>query len=124
MDKAVYHGENFDLGISMYSRRTGNFEYGNNENRKGWHMSDGALYLYNGDQSQYADVYWPTVDPHRLAGITTDHTEGFIPTDGTWNPHVSSKDWVGGSSVLSQYGTVGMDFEGETKSKEILVHLP
>ncbi len=42
MDKAVYHGENFDLGISMYSRRTGNFEYGNNENRKGWHMSDGA----------------------------------------------------------------------------------
>lgn len=119
MDKAVYHGENFDLGISMYSRRTGNFEYGNNENRKGWHMSDGALYLYNGDQSQYADVYWPTVDPHRLAGITTDHTEGFIPTDGTWNPHVSSKDWVGGSSVLSQYGTVGMDFEGETKSGAI-----
>lgn len=37
MDKSVYHGENFDLGISMYSKRTGNFEYGNNENRKGYH---------------------------------------------------------------------------------------
>ncbi len=116
MDKAVYHGENFDLGISMYSKRTGNFEYGNKENLKGWHMSDGALFLYNGDQSQYADVYWPTVDAHRLAGITTDHTEGFIPSDESWGPHTSKKDWVGGSSVLSQYGTVGMDFEGETKS--------
>ena len=116
MDKAVYHGENFDLGISMYSKRTGNFEYGNKENLKGWHMSDGALFLYNGDQSQYADVYWPTVDAHRLAGITTDHTEGYIPPDESWGPHVSKKDWVGGSSVFSQYGSVGMDFEGETKS--------
>lgn len=113
MDKAVYHGENFDLGISMYSKRTGSFEYGNKENRKGWHMSDGALYLYNGDQAHYADVYWPTVDPHRLAGITTDHTEGFIPSDDSWGPHVSTKNWVGGSSVLDQYGSVGMDFEGE-----------
>ncbi|MDU4973390.1 MAG: polysaccharide lyase family 8 super-sandwich domain-containing protein, partial [Hungatella hathewayi] len=113
MDKAVYHGENFDLGISMYSKRTGSFEYGNKENRKGWHMSDGALYLYNKDQAHYADVYWPTVDPHRLAGITTDHTEGFIPSDDSWGPHVSTKNWVGGSSVLDQYGSVGMDFEGE-----------
>lgn len=116
MDKSAYHGENFDLGISMYSRRTGNFESGNKENLKGWHLSDGALYLYNGDQSHYADVYWPTVDAHRLAGITTDHTEGFVPSDNSWNPHTSTKSWVGGSSVLNRYGSVGMDFEGETPS--------
>lgn len=119
MDKAVYHGENFDLGISMYSKRTGNFEYGNKENKKGWHMSDGALYLYNGDQAHYADVYWPTVDPHRLAGITTDHTEGFIPSDDSWKPHTSTKNWAGGSSVLNQYGSVGMDFEGELPTGNI-----
>ena len=59
MDKATYHGENFAVGISMYSNRIGNFEYGNCENRKGWHQSDGVLSLYNGDQIQYADAYWP-----------------------------------------------------------------
>lgn len=113
MDKATYHGENFDLGISMYSERTGSFEYGNHENKRGWHQSDGAVYLYNGDQEHYADVYWPTVDAHRLAGITTDHTEGYIPSGNKWGAHTSSKDWVGGSSVLGQFGSVGMDFEGE-----------
>ena len=111
MDKAVAHTDSYDLGISMYSERVGNFEYGNGENLKGWHMSDGALYLYNGDQSQYADEYWPTVDAHRLAGTTTDHTEGTI-SDG-WNIHTSNKSWVGGSSLFDLYGAVGMDFEGE-----------
>lgn len=119
MDKATYHGENFALGISMYSKRTGSFEYGNKENSKGWHQSDGALYLYNGDQAQYADKYWPTVDAHRLAGITTDHTKGYIPSGNTWNNHVSSKEWVGGSSVLGKYGSVGMDFEGELENGKI-----
>lgn len=119
MDKATYHGENFAVGISMYSNRIGNFEYGNCENRKGWHQSDGVLSLYNGDQTQYADAYWPTVDSHRLSGITTDHTPGFIPSDNTWGAHTSSKNWVGGSSVLGKFGSVGMDFEGELPTGEI-----
>lgn len=119
MDKAAYHGEDFAVGISMYSNRIGNFEYGNCENRKGWHQSDGVLSLYNGDQTQYADAYWPTVDSHRLSGITTDHTAGFIPSDNTWGAHTSSKNWVGGSSVLGKFGSVGMDFEGELPTGEI-----
>ncbi|SHO48412.1 polysaccharide lyase family 8 super-sandwich domain-containing protein [Anaerocolumna xylanovorans] len=114
MDKAVHHTDKFSLGISMYSKRTGSFEYGNGENIKGYHMSDGALYLYNGDQSQFADNYWPTVDPMRLPGITTDHTEGTISS--TWNAHTSTKSWVGGSSVLDLYGSAGMEFEVENSS--------
>jgi len=114
MDKIVHHTEKFSLGISMYSRRTGSFEYGNGENLKGWHMSDGALYLYTGDQSQYAEDYWPTVDPHRLAGITTDHTEGTIPA--SWTPHIGSKSWVGGSSLHGRYTAAGMDFEVENST--------
>ena len=69
MDKAVAHSERFSLGISMASSRTGRFEYGNSENKTGWHQSDGATYIYNGDSAQYADNYWNTVDPHRLAGM-------------------------------------------------------
>lgn len=114
MDKAVHHTDKFSLGISMYSKRTGSFEYGNGENIKGYHMSDGALYIYNGDQSQFADNYWPTVDPMRLSGITTDHTEGTISS--TWDAHTSTKSWVGGSSILNLYGSVGMDFEIENSS--------
>ena len=74
MDKAVAHNRRFSFGVSMASTRTGRFEYGNHENKKGWHQSDGVTYIYNGDGQQYADNYWNTVDPHRLAGITTDHS--------------------------------------------------
>ena len=59
------------------------------------------------------------VDSHRLSGITTDHTPGFIPSDNTWGAHTSSKNWVGGSSVLGKFGSVGMDFEGELPTGEI-----
>lgn len=113
MDKVAVQKSNYSLGLSMYSNRIGSFEYGNGENLKGWHMSDGATYLYLGDQNQYADGYWATVDPHRLAGITTDHTEGTISS--TWNAHTSSRSWVGGS-FLDLSGSTGMDFQGENST--------
>lgn len=115
MDKVVHHADTFSAGISMYSKRIASFEYGNKENKKGWHMSDGAVYLYNGDQSQYADGFWPTVDPMRLPGITTDHTEGTI-NDSSWMAHVSNKTFVGGSSMDGKYGATAMDFEIENSS--------
>ena len=111
MDKATVHRENYTLGISMFSSRTGNFEYMNKENTKGWHMSDGALFLYNGDAGQFSDYYWPTVDPHRLPGITTDHTEGTNYESGL--AYTSDKDYVGGSSVQDLYATIAMDFHGQ-----------
>ena len=46
-------------------------EFGNEENKTGWHQSDGATYLYNGDPDQYADNYWNTVDPQRRASPPT-----------------------------------------------------
>lgn len=113
MDKVTHHAEKFSLGISMYSNRISGYEIGNYENKKGWHQSDGVLYLYNGDQEQYSNDYWPTVDPHRLAGITTDHTEG---SSVQWANYTSSKSWVGGTSILGRYGATGMDFEGENTS--------
>ena len=110
MDKVTHHSDKFSLGISMYSNRISGYEIGNYENKKGWHQSDGVLYLYNGDQAQYSNQYWPTVDSHRLAGITTDHTEG---SNVQWANYTSSKSWVGGTSILGRYGATGMDFEGE-----------
>lgn len=111
MDKATIHREGYTLGISMFSSRTGNFEYMNKENTKGWHISDGALFLYNGDAGQFSNNYWNTIDPHRLPGITTDHTEGTNYESGL--AYTSDKDYAGGSSVEDLYATIAMDFHGQ-----------
>lgn len=110
MDKAVSHNPNFDFGISYASGRTGRFEFGNEENKTGWHQSDGATYIYNGDQSQYADDYWITVDPQRLAGITTDHSTWTL---ANWGNYVGNANFNGGSTV-GQYGAVAMNFKNYT----------
>ena len=111
MDKAAVHRDGYTLGISMFSSRTGNFEYMNKENTKGWHISDGALFLYNGDTGQFSNNYWNTIDPHRLPGITTDHTEGTNYESGL--AYTSDRDYAGGSSVDDLYATVAMDFHGQ-----------
>ena len=48
------------------------------------------------------------------ASPQTTQKDLFLPM--TAGAHVSTKNWVGGSSVLDQYGSVGMDFEGEALS--------
>lgn len=115
MDRAVHHREGFSIGISMYSNRIGSFEYGNEENRKGFHTSDGMIYLYNDDHEQYTKDYWPTVDTMRLSGITTDKSLGILKP---WDAYKGNKEWVGGASLLDLYGVVGMDFKNETTSLE------
>ncbi len=106
MDKTVAHHRRFSFGVSMASQRTGRFEYGNHENKKGWHQSDGATYLYNGDGTQYSDNYWNTVDPHRLAGITTDHSS--CPLVDWVNP-LGASNCTGGA-VLDADAVFAMQF--------------
>lgn len=107
MDKAVAHGTNFHFGVSMASTRTGRFEYGNYENKKGWHQSDGATYLYQGDPTQYSDNYWNTVDSHRLAGITTDHCSWDLTA---WEKYNGYSHHVGGAT-LQQNAVFSMEFK-------------
>lgn len=71
MDRYVYSGTNTQVGISLYSSRISAFEAGNKENKRGWHLSDGMVYLYNDDQ-QFGPAYWPTIDWYRLPGTTVD----------------------------------------------------
>lgn len=111
-DRVVHHFNGVALGISMYSDRISSFEYGNGENKKGWHTSDGATYLYNDDLSQFSDDYWPTVDMNRLAGTTSDNSNGTIKD---WHKIKSSKDFVGGSTIYDLYGATVMEFELEDK---------
>ncbi|MDF2838271.1 MAG: Hyaluronate lyase, partial [Paenibacillus sp.] len=103
MDRVVHSREAFTFGISMSSTRMANYEGSTNgEHAKGWYTGDGMTYLYNQDAGYYRDGYWPTVDPLRLAGVTSDGKQR-TPTKTT------SSAWVGGTSLDKQYGTAGMD---------------
>lgn len=110
MDKAVARNSKFSLGVSYASSRTGRFEFGSEENKLGWHQSDGALYLYYGDPQQYADNYWNTVDPHRLAGITTDGSGWEIKN---WGNYLGNGTFNGGS-VAGPYLSLAQDFKNYT----------
>lgn len=112
MDKAVAHANKFSFGISYASQRTGRFEFGNEENKLGWHQGDGACYLYNGDFSQYADAYWPTVDPDRLAGITTDHSTWPLTN---WGNYTGTGNFNGGA-ILGQLMAVAMEYKNYEKA--------
>lgn len=70
MDRVVHLRPTWAAGIAMHSTRIYNYESINNENLHAWHTSDGMVYLYNSDLTQFADTFWPTVDPQRLPGTT------------------------------------------------------
>ena len=116
MDKAVTHGDDFSLGFSMFSSRNGGVESINNENLKGWYTSDGALTLYNGDQGQFGEGFWATIDHTRLAGITTNHETKSMSSN---NNKTNERDWVGGSALnVENYASIGMDFKSTISDLE------
>lgn len=108
MDRAVHHGNNFAFGISMFSNRITNFEMMNGENLNGWYTSSGMTYLYNNDLAQYSEDFWPTVNPYRLPGTTVDTA---FKNSGIGMKKLSTKSWIGGTSILGLYGATGMELQ-------------
>ena len=117
MDRVVYRRPGFTVGLAMSSDRIENYESIDSENMKAWHAGDGMTYIYNGDQTQYTDHFWSTVDYYRLPGITVDAEqqhevkslvfgEGMLYADGYKSPET----WVGGASIEQSYGISGMWF--------------
>ncbi|WP_246608445.1 polysaccharide lyase family 8 super-sandwich domain-containing protein [Paenibacillus agaridevorans] len=103
MDRIVHSREAFTFGISMSSTRIANYEGSTNgEHTKGWYTGDGMTYLYNQDAGYYRDGFWPTIDPLRLAGVTSDGKQRTAT-------RTTSSTWVGGSSLDKAYGAAGMD---------------
>ncbi|WP_168119573.1 polysaccharide lyase family 8 super-sandwich domain-containing protein [Paenibacillus sp. HB172176] len=100
MDRAVQLREGFGYAVSMSSTRISNYESINAENARAWHTADGMTYLYNADQSQFSDDFWPTVNPYRLPGTTVEQ-------NSTVGSHYGGSNEVGGAS-LGEYGVIGM----------------
>jgi len=103
MDRAVQQAGHYAFMLSMHSSRIYNFESINQENLKGWHLSDGMTYLYNADQKQFEDNFWSTVDYQHLPGTTT------VENSTALTNKVSNKSWVGGTAMQGKYGLSGMD---------------
>lgn len=103
MDRAVRQADYYAFMLSMHSSRIYNFESINQENLKGWHLSDGMTYLYNADKKQFQDDFWSTVNYQRLPGTTTEENLTTLANK------TSDKSWVGGTDILGKYGISGMD---------------
>ncbi|MEG1636786.1 MAG: polysaccharide lyase family 8 super-sandwich domain-containing protein [Cellulosilyticaceae bacterium] len=116
MDRVVHRGNGYALGLSMFSSRISNFEYMNGENVRGWHTSDGMIYLYNNDLAHYSDNYWNTVNPYKMPGTTVDTVKldrEKLENNGENGQKLFSKeDWVGGTQ-LGVYGVNGMALNGD-----------
>lgn len=108
MDRAVLQGPGFAYSISMFSSRIYSYESINRENLKGWYTSYGMGQLYNSDLGQYADAYWPTVDPCRLPGTTVTNKR---QEHGAGQGRLSTKSFVGGAVLHNQYGAIAMELE-------------
>lgn len=108
MDKVAYQNVSakFGIGVSMYSDATQNYEYMNEENAHGWYTSDGAVYLYNEDLSQFNDNYWATVDPYHIPGTTIIPTER---EDGS-GMVTSPNSFVGATKLDDTTSSIVMEF--------------
>ncbi|RPF21822.1 polysaccharide lyase 8 family protein [Myceligenerans xiligouense] len=113
-ERMVHRGRGWAFTVATSSARIGRYGWGNGENRYGWHQGDGASYLYlDNDQGQFADDYWPTVDPYRLPGTTASLTERAPgPDSGTPVPAATNR-WGGGVGLSRRWGTAGMDLVNE-----------
>ena len=106
-DRVVHRSQGWAFDIAMHSTRIDNYEAFSDENLKGWYTGDGMTYLYT-NPSDYAFNFWPTVDAHRLPGVTTDRC---ITRPECTGEYRSTTPWTGGVSLKGIYGTAGMDFK-------------
>jgi hyaluronate lyase len=106
MDRIVHRRPSYAFAISMSSQRIFNYESINQENLHGWYTGDGMTYLYNEDLAQYADGFWPTVDPYRLPGTTVAAVKR---ADDSGTNYRSPSTWTGGAVLLDRFGATGMD---------------
>ncbi|GAA3047406.1 polysaccharide lyase 8 family protein [Streptomyces roseofulvus] len=113
MDRAVHRRPGWAAQISMSSARTTFYETGNGENLRGWHSGSGMVSWW-GDtygNGQYADAFWPTVDPYLLPGTTVSTRPLADAAGGEWNRTRPTNTWAGGTTD-GTYAALGQDVRG------------
>ncbi|WP_242519374.1 polysaccharide lyase 8 family protein [Microbacterium esteraromaticum] len=116
-DRLVHHRPDFSAVVNVSSNRIGRYEWGNRENNVGWYQGDGLTFIYSPtDPGQFADDFWPTIDPYRLPGTTvTAEPRQNGATDGTGIPR-AYQPFAGGLALDDRWGVQGMDHLNHNKS--------
>ena len=114
-DRAAWHRNDCAAAFSYSSKREAAYECINEQNMTGWHMGDGAVYLYTDyDRHQYDGVnfiYKNREIAYHLPGTTEDRRERAIRhITGRFAWH-SSKSFAGSMSLRDRYLMCAMDFE-------------
>ncbi|MEU8570878.1 polysaccharide lyase 8 family protein [Streptomyces pathocidini] len=113
MDRAVHRRKGWAASLSLYSSRIQPYECLNSEHLHGWHTGSGMLQWYadGGRNDQYAEAFWPTVDPYRLPGTTVTRKTLADGVGGGWGSGRSDKAWVGGTTD-GEFAAIGQDLKG------------
>ncbi|UUN29790.1 polysaccharide lyase 8 family protein [Streptomyces sp. FIT100] len=113
MDRAVHRRGRWAAALSLYSSRIQPYECLNGEHLHGWHTGSGMLQWYadDGRNEQYAEAFWPTVDPYRLPGTTVTRKPLADGVGGGWGTGRSDKAWVGGTTD-GEFAAVGQHLKG------------
>lgn len=80
------------------------YESINTENLHGWYTAYGMTYIYNSDQTQFDDNFWPTVNPYQLPGTTVDLQPRSASSGAAFR---GTNSWTGGVT-LNDWGAAGM----------------
>lgn len=113
MDRLTHRRRDWAASLSMASTRISHYETGNGEGLRMWHTGSGWLQWWGADHGleQYADHYWPTVDPYRLPGITVSKKPLTDGQGGDWAGPRPDFAWVGGVTD-GEFGTTGQQLRG------------
>jgi len=112
MDKSVHEQGDWAVGISMHSNRTFNYESINQQNMKGWYLSDGMTEFHlKNDTTTSSWAYWNDINWYRLPGTTVDTQPREETSVALANTYYSSKDFVGGTTLGGKYGVSTMHLE-------------
>lgn len=113
-DCSIYQGQKYSICVRMASNRTRRCEHGNEENLKGFFMSDGSMDIaVEGDE--YLDIF-PVWDWSRVPGITAPQLPE-IPLAEEWGEPGES-DFCGGLSD-GKSGVTGFKMVHKTHGVDI-----
>ena len=98
IDKSISQINGIGIGISFSSTRIGKYEAIGSDNTIGWYEGDGMTYIYL-SQNDYANSYWPYVNPLRLPGTTVTNAP-------------REKKGLSDKNALAKYDFVGGTYSG------------
>ncbi len=112
-DRAAQQRNNYAVGIALSSKREISYESINGCNKTGWHIGDGAVYVYTDyDRYQYDGPNFTAKNidvAYKFPGTTEDSRERVVRSIARgWK---SPRSFVGSMQIEDKYIAATMDFE-------------